>query len=297
VVAGAAPFFMGPEPLGSWLYQAFGVPWRDNDIHRRLKSVTPAEYGALLAAEKLGGAFPRWNGSLYYPVKAPDLIGVRDRKYFDATATHLHRGIGDLMRYAAQVSYAETADFGKYHVLSPSTKRIQARLPDEALYALALYIYSLQPPTNPYPVDRKAKAGQKIFVREGCPNCHTPPLYTNNKLTLARGFTPPKYRPASLDVMSVSVGTNPGLGLETRKGTGYYKVPSLKGVWYRGHFLHDGSVASLEEMFNPERLKNTHVPGGFRPPGVETMPIEGHEFGLSLKQTEREQLIAFLRTL
>src|SRR5262245_17327016 len=68
VVAGAAPFFMGPEPLGSWLYQAYGVPWRDNDIHQRLKSVTSAQYGALLAAGKLGGAFPRWNGSLYYPV-------------------------------------------------------------------------------------------------------------------------------------------------------------------------------------------------------------------------------------
>jgi hypothetical protein len=39
-------------------------------------------------------------------VKVPDLIGVKDRKYFDATATHLHRGIGDLMRYAALVSTA-----------------------------------------------------------------------------------------------------------------------------------------------------------------------------------------------
>ena len=53
------------------------------------------------------------------------------------------------------------------------------------------------------------------------------------------------------------------LALKTRKGTGYYKVPSLKGVWYRGRYLHDGSVASLEEMFNPDRLKDTHVPGGF----------------------------------
>jgi hypothetical protein len=27
------------------------------------------------------------------------------------------------------------------------------------------------------------------------------------------------------------------------------------GVWYRGRFLHDGSLASLEEMFDPGRLK------------------------------------------
>jgi len=74
-------------------------------------------------------------------------------------------------------------------------------------------------------------------------------------------------------------------------------VPSLKGVWYRGHYLHDGSVASLEEMFDPDRLKETHAPGGFRLPSTELRAIQGHEFGLNLKAEEREQLIAFLRTL
>ena len=50
-------------------------------------------------------------------------------------------------------------------------------------------------------------------------------------------------------------------------------------------------------MFDPGRLKETHVPGGFLLPGVETSAIKGHEFGLKLNPTEREQLIAFLRTL
>ena len=127
--------------------------------------------------------------------------------------------------------------------------------------------------------------------------CHTPPLYTSNKLTLAQGFTPPKEKSALLDVLAISVGTDPGLSLMTRKGTGYYKVPSLKGVWYRGHYLHDGSAASLEEMFDPDRLKETHVPGGWLPPGSTTRAIKGHEFGLKLEPREREQLIAFLRTL
>jgi len=127
--------------------------------------------------------------------------------------------------------------------------------------------------------------------------CHTPPLYTSNKLTLAQGFTPPKDTPAGLDILPISVGTDPGLALKTRKGTGYYKVPSLKGVWYRGHYLHDGSVASLEEMFNPDRTKDTHVPGGWSPSGTKTWAIRGHEFGLRLAPEERAQLIAFLKTL
>jgi len=298
VVTGGAPFFMGAEPLGTRLYQAYGVPWRKDDINERVKTLSEAEYLALNGAiASRGGGVARWNGSLYYPAKIPDLIGIKDRKYIDHTATHLHRGIGDLMRYAALVSFAETADFGPYHMLSPQTQRVRSRLPDEALYALALYIYSLKPPQNPNPFDEKAKAGEKIFSREGCIMCHVPPLYTSNKLTLAQGFTPPKDVPATLDILPISVGTDPGLALGTRKGTGYYKVPSLKGVWYRGHYLHDGSVASLEEMFDPDRLKETHKPGGWSPPGTETRAIKGHEFGLRLSAEERIELIAFLRTL
>ncbi len=87
------------------------------------------------------------------------------------------------------------------------------------------------------------------------------------------------------------------MALATRKGTGYYKVPSLKGVWYRGHYVHDGSVASLEEMFDSDRLKDTRVPGGWSPPGVKTRAIKGHEFGLNLSAEERTALIAFLRML
>jgi hypothetical protein len=296
VIGTAIPFRMPDEPLGVSWYRAYGVPWLKDDPNERLKSIPPADAVAFAAAGMLGGAFPRWNGSVFYPTKIPDLVGFKDRKHIDATATHLHRNVGDLMRYAALVSFAETSDFGPYHVLGEGAKRVAARAPDEALYALALYIYSLKPPPNPNPVDEKAVAGQRIFAREGCPRCHTPPLYTNNKLTLAQGFEPPKDAPPTLDILPISVRTDPGLALRTRKGTGYYKVPSLKGVWYRGHYLHDGAAASLEEMFDPDRLKDTHVPG-WSLPGTTTRAIKGHEFGLRLSPSERDQLIAFLRTL
>ena len=298
VLSGDMPFKMAAsDSLGNRLYQTFGVPWIHDEDDGRLKNFTSADYLAYSRAFSRSGGIPRWNGSLFYPVKIPDLIGIKDRKYIDHTGTHLHRGVGDLMRYAALVSFAEPADFGSYHVLSPTTRRVQARLPDAALYALALYIYSLTPPPDPNRFDERSAAGRKIFQREGCPACHTPPLYTSNKLTIALGYSPPSNPPATLDVLRLSVGTDPGLALKTRKGTGYYKVPSLKGLWYRGHYLHDGSVASLEEMFDPDRLKDTHVPGGFIPVGQTARAVRGHEFGLHLSPAERGQLIAFLRTL
>jgi len=295
VLVGAPPFLMPGEPIGRQLYRAYGVPWRKDDVHEKLKSARQADYESLDLAARAGG-IPRWNGSPLFPAKIPDLIGVKDRKYIDHTATHLHRGISDLMRYAALVTSAESAEFGPHKMFEGTSNRSGLRVPDEALYALGLYIYSLTPPPNPNQFNEDAAAGQKIFARE-CAACHVPPLYTSNKVTLAEGFKAPKDKPSSIDLLPVSVGTDPGLALRTRKGTGYYKVPSLNGVWYRGRYLHDGSVASLEEMFNPDRLKETHKPGGFRPLGTEARAIQGHTFGLNLKPKEREVLIAFLKTL
>jgi len=287
------------EPPGLRSYRAYGVPWVKGDIHEGLKQMSPEDVEALRRnATAVGnGIFARWNGSNYFPSKILDLVGIKDRKYLDSTATHLNRGIGDLMRYAALVGFAESSDFGPHHMLTAEQKKIPGRLPDEALYAMSLYIQSLQPPLNPYPFDERAAAGEKVFEREGCGGCHTPGFYTNNKLTLATGFRPPADKPATLDVVPISVGTDPSLALKTRKGTGYYKVPSLRGVWYRGRYLHEGSLASLEEMFDSDRLKETHVPGGWRPVGVETRAVVGHEFGLKLPPEEKGALLAFLRTL
>jgi hypothetical protein len=171
------------------------------------------------------------------------------------------------------------------------------RYSDEQLYALALYIYSLKPPPNPNKVDALAARGQKLFEREGCVGCHAPPLYTNNKLTVAAGFTPPADHFKKYDILNVSVGTDPNLALRTRRGTGYYKVPSLKGVWYRGPFEHNGSVMTLEDWFDARRLRDDYVPTGFKGYGTHTRAVRGHEFGLTLPAADKRALIAFLRTL
>ena len=187
--------------------------------------------------------------------KIPDLIGIGDRRYLDHTATHRLRDAGDLARYAALVTCCDIAEFGAHKFLPESLRNIRMRLSDELLFALAEYILSLKPPPNPNRDDPRAAAGRKVFDTQGCGGCHAPPLYTNNKLTLAAGYTVPADHPLTADIMQVSVGTDSGLALKTRKGTGLYKVPSLRGVWYRGLYGHDGSVASLEDWFDPARLR------------------------------------------
>jgi hypothetical protein len=278
------------------LYRQFGAPWIRNDVHEKLKIMPEPQIGALFDAE-IAGVSDRPNGSIYYVTKVPDLIGFRDRKYIDHTATHRHRDIGDLMRYAALVEYSDSMDFGAHRMLSDAQRKVRVRWPDELLFALAQYIYSLQPPLNPNPSGVFSEKGKAVFAKAGCAGCHTPPLYTNNKLTLAAGYAAPADHPLQADIMPVSVGTDASLALKTRKGTGLYKVPSLKGVWYRGLYGHDGAAASLEEWFDPARLRDDYVPGGFKGAGVKSRAIKGHEFGLELLPDEKVALIAFLRTL
>jgi hypothetical protein len=176
-------------------------------------------------------------------------------------------------------------------------RKIVDRTSDEVTFAIATYLFALEAPKNPNTGDVRAAAGKNVFDREGCGGCHTPPLYTNNKVTLAQGYTPPKDHPNRADMLLLSVGTDPGGALKTRKGTGLYKVPSLKGLWYRGLLNHDGSVAKLEEWFDPARLRDDYVPGGFKGYKVEHRAVPGHEFGLKLSPEDKAGLIAFLKTL
>jgi hypothetical protein len=74
-------------------------------------------------------------------------------------------------------------------------------------------------------------------------------------------------------------------------------VPSLKGVWYRGPFVHNGTIATLEDWFDARRLRKDYVPTAYRAHGVSYRPVRGHPFGLSLNPQDKAALIAFLRTL
>jgi len=284
------------DALATILFRQFGVPWAQADVHTSLKTLTETEL-LKITRVPVTGVIARENGSPLYPAKIPDLIGIRDRKYLDHTGTHRHRGVGDLMRYAALITGSDPMEFGTHRLLTPEQRRVPFRYSDETLYALAQYIYSLEPPENPNRRDPRAEAGEKIFHREQCSTCHTPPHYTSNKLTPARGFVPPEDHLQKLDTIPVSVDTDPGLALHTRKGTGYYKIPSLKGVWYRGLYLHDGVIGNLDDLFDPARLRDDYTPTGYAGYGVEKRAVRGHEFGIRLSPEERSQLIAFLRTL
>jgi hypothetical protein len=263
----------------------------------------PAEEIARLYDENPLGVHPRTNTSLLYPVKIANLIGIGDMKFFDRTGTARNRGIADLMRYSGSIADVSDAltEYGDgpdktVNLENMGLKNGVKRTPDALLYALALFIESLQPPPNPNRPNAESERGHAVFQAQGCDGCHSAPLYTNNRLTLALTYHPSGSIGSRSGVMNISVGTDPNLALKTRKGTGFYRVPSLRMVWMEACLLHDGSIGSLEEMFNPARLKPDFRSSNWAPI-TKPHAVQGHPFGLELAAADRAALISFLRTL
>lgn len=297
-----------PTPLAQAFNQAlYAASWLHPDPMDREMSMSSEQIREVLQTIP-PGVISRHRASNFDPVQVPDLIGVKNRRYFDRTGLQPQNSLVDLMRYAALNQGADAiasfdgfipADIPDFKRLPDPADPIKvgSRYGDEQLYSLALYIYSLKPPPNPNKFDAAAARGKRIFANEGCNECHTAPHYTNNKLSPASGFAIPVGARTKYDIFPISVGTDPSLTMNTRRGTGYYKVPSLEGVWYRSMFGHSGWCATLEDWFDPRRLNDDYIPTGFKPYGSKTYSVKGHTFGLDLPPEEKKDLIAFLKTL
>ena len=147
------------------------------------------------------------------------------------------------------------------------------RPPRVVARALAAYVWSLASSLpNPDPVTLPAMHGRAILEAR-CGACHTPPSFSG--------------APVAVE----AVGTNPIVGMSKDRGTGMYRVPSLRGVGTRTLLLHDASLSSLESLLDPARLQPDYANG------VRPGPVPGHEYGLDLAPADRQDLIAYLRGL
>jgi hypothetical protein len=267
--------------------------WTEH-IYERSKSEIVAISEAMVPGVAMRPGF-----SYLDPPKIADLIGVRDRRYLDLTVRLEHRSLPDVARYGS-MCWASNYFFSPATSIPPSAVKSvygSMRYSDEQAYAFAVYLYSLRPPPNPNRPNALTRTGKIVFEREGCTGCHTPPLYTNNKILPAGDFQPPPSHRTKYNILDARIGIDPTAATKSLRGRGYYKVPSLKGVWYRGPFVHNGTIATLEDWFDPARLRQTYTPTGYRAHGAQQRPIPGHPFGLSLNPQDKQALIAFLRTL
>jgi cytochrome c5 len=194
------------------------------------------------------------------PVRIPDLRPVRWLSHLHHDATVVAR---DRATLAIRIETLVVTSYGQ--VLRP---------PRVVALALAAYLASLAGGLQGEETAAQASPqGAQIFAAR-CGSCHAGPGLTGPPVPLA------------------AVGTDPTLGLSADRGTGTYRVPSLRGVGSRGPLLHDGTVPTLAAMFDPARLglafsERLHGPGA----------VPGHPFGLDLPAEQRAALVTYLQGL
>jgi cytochrome c peroxidase len=98
------------------------------------------------------------------------------------------------------------------------------------------------------------------------------------------------------------------------RSTGKYFAASLKGVWARSPYLHNGSVRTMRELITlpNERARTFHrgshrydpAPMGYTDEGAYVLDTSvpgnansGHDYGTSLSTAEKAELIEYLKTL
>ena len=126
------------------------------------------------------------------------------------------------------------------------------------LDALAAYLDSIEVPPSPYSSDHEAiKRGEERFTALDCKSCHAPPLFT--------------------DLQLHDVGTGDPAKEKNSHGRGTrFDTPSLRGIWLTAPYFHDGSAATLEEVF-------------------KSGPV--HNIAADITSEEMEDLMAYLRAL
>ncbi len=194
------------------------------------------------------------------PVRIPDLRPVRWLTYLQQDATLAFR---DRTTLAIRIETLIVTSYGEVQ-----------RPPRVIALALAAYLASL---ADALPSAASAAARSPLgaqIVSTECSACHVAPALTGP--------------PVPLGV----IGTDPAFGLSPSRGTGAYRVPSLHGVGTRGPLLHDGSVPSLEAMFDPART-TAEFTGRLHGSGA----IPGHPFGLDLTDADRAALLQYLQAL
>ena len=251
------------------------------------------------------GVMARHGTSPLVPVKVPDLIGVRERHYLDATGLARHRDISDLMRYAAM---NQTTDLhAAYRGFVPRDTggdpvqffkgRGTGRYSDEQLYALSLYLSlvdaAAEPESARCPLGaRRGSVRARELRRLSHPaSLHQQPTDHGARLHTACLRIPAVQRHATERCNRSGPCAQDQARNRLLQGSLVERrlVPrSVPAQWIRRH--PRGLVRSC-------RLRDDYVPTGFKGYGIETRAVKGHPFGLKLSATDRQALIAFLRTL
>jgi cytochrome c peroxidase len=168
---------------------------------------------------------------------------------------------------------------------------------DDVARALATYVRTIVAGDSPYDrfaagdesaLGRSARRGLGLFTgRAGCAACHSGPTFTDEQFH----NTGVAWRPSTGSGQVPSTGSEPSdIGRAAVSGRdddrGAFKTPTLREVARTAPYMHDGSLATLDEVID------YYDRGGQRNPGLDSML---RPLGLTLQ--DKRDLGAFLGSL
>lgn len=246
------------NPSKSW---ADGLPLAVGEDPAGLKIRTPTLID-IAFVDILGwdGKFPDLESVSFGPLTSPQNMNIAERE--------LVRRLRSAPRYVA----AFTAAFGNSAI---TRMRIE-----KALGAYERTIVAGKAPFDRWisgdetAITAEAKHGFALFNGKAhCSNCHSGPSFTDG----------------SFQDIGTATGADIGRGRifpKSEKLRYAFKTPTLRNVAKRAPYMHNGSIATLEDVI--ELYNRGGIDRPSRSPSIEP---------LSLTETEKKALIEFLQTL
>jgi len=159
---------------------------------------------------------------------------------------------------------------------------------------------------DPTAISDSAQRGQAIFFGDevaGCFHCHSGFNFSDATVYQGSRTTPIQFHNTALYNMP---GTfhypwpNLGIYRQTKKPTdaGKFRTPPLRNIELTAPYMHDGSIATLEEVLDHYAAGGRTIPGGpYAGRGHDNPNRDTRMTGFTLTPQNRRDLLAFLRSL
>jgi hypothetical protein len=196
-------------------------------------------------------------------------------------------------------------------------------IPLAHLSRIEQWLLDVPPPAYPFQIDQSLAAQGRAVYEQQCASCHAPGGARTGSVIPVDEVGTDRHRldmwtAGAAQAYNAFADRYPWDFTAFRKTDGYVAVP-LDGVWLRAPYLHNGSVASLEELLEPSSTRRvafyrgydvydrTRV--GFISDGdaAERAGIlydtrkagnnnGGHLYGVELPVAQKKALVEFLKT-
>ncbi len=147
------------------------------------------------------------------------------------------------------------------------------------------------------------RRGMQIFFSErtGCAGCHPAPLFMSPAVYEGTSAEPRFHNTGLYNVGGTGdyPEGNPGVFEHTQRpeDMGRFRVPTLRNVGKTAPYMHDGSIATLQEVVLHYAAGGRNRDPGSDEPG-ERSPLQSPELrGFALSPSEVNDLVAFLESL